>query len=146
LRATVIKISSFIILLKKNKESAYRIFLYHGACPSPVLCYCMRATSQLFRCRFVLATPLSVVSMESNGPTDDRENGSFLLKRRPVLGGGVAELPASDDDAGAAAVLVTPVQFPRRLLIFLRPTLRLLSLSLCRCTGGSVSPPLASPT
>jgi len=87
------------------------------------LCYCMRATSQLFRCRFVLATPLSVASMESNGPTDDRANDSFLLKRRPVLGGGVAELSAGDDDAGAAAVLVTPVQFPRRLLIFLRPTL-----------------------
>jgi len=61
--------------------------------------------------------------MESNGPTDDRENDSFLLKRRPVLGVGVAELSAGDDDAGAAAVLVTPVQFPRRLLIFLRPTL-----------------------
>ena len=106
------------------------------------MCYCMRATSQLFRCRFVLATPLSVASMESNGPTDDRENDSFLLKRRPVLGGGVAELSAGDDDAGAAAVLVTPVQFPRRLLIFLRPTLL---PPPCRCTGGSVSPALASP-
>jgi len=67
--------------------------------------------------------------MESNGPTDDRANGSFLLKRRPVLGVGVAELSAGDDDAGAAAVLVTPVQFPRRLLIFLRPTLLPSSLS-----------------
>ena len=72
--------------------------------------------------------------------TIDRANDSFLLKRRPVLGGGVAELPAGDDDAGAAAVLVTPVQFPRRLLIFLRPTLL---PPPCRCTGGSVSPRLA---
>ena len=43
LRATVIKISSLFILLKKMK-TAYRIFLYHGVYLSPILCYYMRVT------------------------------------------------------------------------------------------------------